>query len=83
MIRIIKRLPADKVVVAIMFLLLQISGAIYLPYMTANIVNEGIVNGDILHLPARNIYDWYYDNELNWTSFEYLYISKNIIQYEQ
>lgn len=56
MIRIIKRLPADKVVVAIMFLLLQISGAIYLPYMTANIVNEGIVNGDIYYICQQGIF---------------------------
>lgn len=56
MLRIIKRLPADKVVVAIMFLLLQISGAIYLPYMTANIVNEGIVNGDIYYIYHQGIF---------------------------
>lgn len=56
MLRIIKRLPADKVVVAIMFLLLQISGAIYLPYMTANIVNEGIVNGDIYYICQQGIF---------------------------
>lgn len=55
MLRIIKRLPAGKVVVAIMFLLLQALGAIYLPYMTADIVNKRIVSGDVYYICHQRV----------------------------
>ncbi|MBI6874870.1 ABC transporter ATP-binding protein [Clostridium aciditolerans] len=50
MIRIIKRLPADRVTAAIAFLLLQVFCAIYLPYLAADMVNNGVVKGNIAHI---------------------------------
>ncbi|WP_411680058.1 hypothetical protein [Clostridium thailandense] len=50
MIRIIKRLPAGRVTAAIAFLLLQVFCAIYLPYLAADMVNNGVVKGDIAHI---------------------------------
>ncbi|WPC43434.1 ABC transporter ATP-binding protein [Clostridium sp. JS66] len=47
MFRIIKRLPAGRVTIAIAFLLLQVACAMYLPYMTADMVNNGVIKGDI------------------------------------
>jgi len=47
MLRIIKRLPAGRVTIAITFLLLQVACAMYLPYMTADMVNNGVTKGDI------------------------------------
>lgn len=47
MLRIIKRLPAGRVTVAIAFLLLQVACAMCLPYMTADMVNNGVAKGDI------------------------------------
>ena len=46
MLKIIKRLPMVKVFFAIFFLLIQIVCALYLPYITADIVNKGVVSGD-------------------------------------
>jgi len=50
MLRIIKRLPPGKTALSITFLLMQISCALYLPYLMANIVNNGIVAGDIAYI---------------------------------
>lgn len=47
MLRIIKRLPAGRVTIAIAFLLVQVACAMYLPYMTADMVNNGVIKGDI------------------------------------
>lgn len=50
MLSMIKRLPKGQVTIAILFLLLQVASAIVLPYMTANIVNYGIISGDISYI---------------------------------
>ncbi|MBE7721292.1 hypothetical protein [Lacrimispora indolis] len=47
MLRILKRLPPVKTILAIMFLLIQTGSALYLPYLTAGIVDKGIAAGDI------------------------------------
>jgi ABC-type multidrug transport system fused ATPase/permease subunit len=47
MLRILKRLPPVKTALAIVFLLVQTGCALYLPYLTAGIVDKGIVTGDI------------------------------------
>jgi ATP-binding cassette subfamily B protein len=52
---IIKRLPVGKTILAIVFLLMQISCAIYLPYLTANIVNNGIVQGNAGYVWTQGI----------------------------
>lgn len=47
MLKIIKRLPAIRVTIAIAFLLIQVFCAMYLPYMTADMVNNGVAKEDI------------------------------------
>ena len=46
MLKIIKRLPAAKTALAILFLFVQIGCALYLPYVTADIVNKGVMTGN-------------------------------------
>lgn len=46
MFKIIKRLPPAKTLLAVLFLLLQISCSLYLPYLTADILNNCVVVGD-------------------------------------
>lgn len=50
MLKIIKRLSASSVIAAITFLLAQIICALYLPYLTADIVNKGLITGDISYI---------------------------------
>ena len=44
--KIIKRLPPLKTLGAILFLFVQIGCSLYLPYVTAEIVNNGVASGD-------------------------------------
>ncbi|OAA84833.1 ABC transporter transmembrane domain-containing protein [Clostridium ljungdahlii] len=46
MLKIIRRLPAAKTALAILFLFVQIGCALYLPYVTTDIVNKGVMSGD-------------------------------------
>ncbi|HWQ41540.1 MAG TPA: ABC transporter ATP-binding protein [Desulfosporosinus sp.] len=50
MLKIIKRLSLSSVIAAISFLLVQIVCALYLPYLTADIVNKGLITGDISYI---------------------------------
>lgn len=47
MLRILKQLPPVKAAMAIAFLLMQTGCALYLPYLTAGMVDKGIVPGDM------------------------------------
>ena len=47
MFRILKQLPPVKAAMAIAFLLMQTGCALYLPYLTAGMVDKGIVPGDM------------------------------------
>lgn len=42
----IKRLPVFQTLIAIVFLLIQSSTGLYLPYLTATIINQGIAKGN-------------------------------------
>ena len=50
MLKIIKRLSPSSVIAAITFLLVQIVCALYLPYLTADLVNKGLITGDISYI---------------------------------
>ncbi|WP_420999828.1 hypothetical protein ACOJIU_09730 [Carnobacterium maltaromaticum] len=50
MIKIMKKLSLPAVSVALGFLLIQIFCNLYLPYLTADIVNLGILKGDIPYI---------------------------------
>lgn len=50
MLKIIKRLPKDAVSVAVAFLLVQVFCSLYLPTLTADIVNNGVVKGNVSHI---------------------------------
>ena len=54
MLRIVKRLSAGPVTAAIAFLLIQIVGALYLPYVTADIVNKGVITGDTSYIWSKD-----------------------------
>lgn len=43
----IKRLPPARALLAILFLFVQMGGSLCLPYVTAQIVNRGVISGDI------------------------------------
>jgi len=45
MLQILKRLPPVKTALAIVFLLVQTGCVLYLPYLTAGIVDNGILAG--------------------------------------
>lgn len=47
MFRVLKQLPPVKAALAIAFLLMQTGCALYLPYLTAGMVDKGIVPGDM------------------------------------
>jgi ATP-binding cassette subfamily B protein len=53
MLKILKRLPPVKTTLAIIFLLAQAGCALYLPYLTAGIVDNGIIAGDIGYIWRR------------------------------
>ncbi len=55
MLRFLKRMPPVKTALAILFLLVQTGCALYLPYLTAGIVNNGIVAGDISYIWRQGI----------------------------
>lgn len=50
MLRMLKRLPPAKTALAIFFLLVQTGCALYLPYLTAGIVDNGIMAGDVSYI---------------------------------
>jgi ABC-type multidrug transport system fused ATPase/permease subunit len=47
LLKIIKRLPVAKTALALIFLFVQIGCTLYLPYITADIVNKNVMTGDI------------------------------------
>lgn len=47
MLKIIHRLPRGAVSVAIFFLLVQVFCSLYLPTLTASIINNGVIKGDV------------------------------------
>lgn len=55
MLKIIKRLPPVKTLLAICFLLVQIACSLYLPYITAGIVNNGIVTGNTAYIWSQGL----------------------------
>lgn len=56
MIHIIRRLPLKNTMLAILFLFLQIIGSLYLPYIVADIVNNGVAAGDPSYISVRGIW---------------------------
>lgn len=55
MLRFLKKLPPLKTTLAILFLLLQTGCALYLPYLMAGIVNNGIIAGDIQYILKQGV----------------------------
>lgn len=55
MFRIMKRLPAAKCIAAIALLFVQIASLMVLPYVTADIVNKGVMTGDISFIWSKGI----------------------------
>jgi ABC-type multidrug transport system fused ATPase/permease subunit len=55
MIKIFKRLPPVAVLAAIVFLLVQVACMLYLPYVTADIVNKGLMTGNISHIRSKGL----------------------------
>ena len=47
MLKIIKRLPKGAVTIAVAFLLVQVFCSLYLPTLTAGIVNNGVIKGNV------------------------------------
>lgn len=50
MFKIIKRLPPGPTLAAIVFLLIQIGCSLYQPYVTARIINNGVLKGDTAYI---------------------------------
>jgi ABC-type multidrug transport system fused ATPase/permease subunit len=55
MFKMIKKLPPLGVFAAIIFLLVQVASMLYLPYVTADIVNKGLMMGDIAHIWSQGL----------------------------
>ena len=56
MLKIFKRLPPLKTVGAILFLFVQIACTLYLPYITKDIVNYGIIKGDVTYVWSKGLF---------------------------
>ena len=56
MIKIFKKLPFLQTIGAILFLLLQTATILYLPYITKDIVSEGIMNGDVSYVWRKGLF---------------------------
>jgi ABC-type multidrug transport system fused ATPase/permease subunit len=52
---ILKRLPPALVTAAIVCLLVQIGGSLYLPYVTADIINKGVMTGNVSYIWSKGI----------------------------
>lgn len=50
MLKIIQRLPRGAVSIAIFFLLVQVFCSLYLPTLTAGIINNGVIKGDVSYI---------------------------------
>lgn len=55
MFSILKRLPPALVIAAIACLLVQIGGSLYLPYVTADIINKGVMTGNVSYIWSKGI----------------------------
>ncbi|MDR3305588.1 MAG: ABC transporter ATP-binding protein/permease [Clostridiales Family XIII bacterium] len=53
MLKIIKRLPAGMVILAIVFVLIQVAAALYLPQVMVDIVNNGVMAGKVDFIRSR------------------------------
>jgi ATP-binding cassette subfamily B protein len=56
MLKIFKRLSPLLTIAAILFLLVQIASTLYLPTVTAEIVNKGIMPGDVSYVWSRGLF---------------------------
>lgn len=56
MIKIFKRLSPLQTTAAILFLLVQIAATLYLPYITRDIVNYGIMTGDVPYVRQKGLF---------------------------
>ncbi len=56
MFTILKRLPPVWVTAAIACLLVQIGGALYFPYITADIINKGVMTGNVSYIWSKGIF---------------------------
>ncbi|WP_378953037.1 ABC transporter ATP-binding protein [Pelosinus sp. sgz500959] len=55
MFTIIKKLSPTLVIAAIACLLVQIGGSLYLPYVTADIINKGVMTGNVSYIWSKGI----------------------------
>ena len=56
MFKIFKRLPPIYTAAAILFLFVQIASILYLPYITRDIVNYGIMKGDLSYVWSKGLF---------------------------
>lgn len=55
MLKIIQRLPVAATTIAVFFLLIQVFCSLYLPTLTAGIVNNGVLRGNISHILSQGL----------------------------
>lgn len=53
MYKILRRLPLPRAAAAILFLLVQMGGTLCLPYVTAQIMNRGVIAGDLHYIRTQ------------------------------
>jgi len=54
MLKIIKRLPLGTLTVALVFVFVQVAAMLYLPYITADIVNIGVMGGNLSYVWSKS-----------------------------
>ena len=47
MIKLIKRVSVISIIMAVVFMVIQVVSDLYLPTLTSNIINNGVATGDI------------------------------------
>lgn len=55
MFKVVKRLPKGAVTIAVAFLLIQVLCSLYLPTLTAGIINNGVLKGNVEHILGQGL----------------------------
>ena len=56
MIKLIKRVSVISIIMAVVFMVIQVVSDLYLPTLTSNIINNGVATGDIDYIWKTGFY---------------------------
>ena len=56
MIKLVKRVSVVSAIMAVLFMVVQVASELYLPNLTANMINNGVATGDIPYIWRTGIF---------------------------